>query len=94
MLGLMVMLVALIYFVILFSATIGCYLLLQKFKKTQQISTLLSFLVEFVHFFLNYYPTKWANDYYCKNETCFFQYRTIEQWKSVNPSILKTLWHY
>lgn len=97
MLGLAVMLVALLYFVILFTATIGSYLLLRKSKKNRKVSALVSLIIFsaiFVPVFWDYYPTKWAHDYYCKNEAGFFQYKTIEQWKAENPNVLETLQPY
>ncbi len=41
--------------------------------------------------FWDYYPTKWTHEYYCKKEAGFWVYKTFEQWKAENPSVLEAL---
>lgn len=50
---------------------------------------LLAALVLFV--FWDYYPTKWAHQYYCEKEAGFWVYKSADQWKKENPGVLETL---
>lgn len=54
----------------------------------------LSFLALFVLVFWDYYPTKWAHQYYCEKEAGFQVYKNLEQWKAENPGVMKSLVEY
>lgn len=41
--------------------------------------------------FWDYYPTKWAHEYYCKKEAGFWVYKTLDRWKAENPGDIETL---
>ncbi len=51
----------------------------------------LSFVALFVLVAWDYYPTKWAHQYYCEKEAGFWVYKTLEQWKAENPGVVGTL---
>lgn len=51
----------------------------------------LSFAALFVLVAWDYYPSRWAHQYYCEKEAGFWVYKTLEQWKAENPGVMETL---
>jgi len=51
----------------------------------------LSFAALFVLAAWDYYPTRWAHQYYCEKEAGFWVYKTLERWKAENPGVMETL---
>jgi len=39
----------------------------------------------------DYYPTRWAHQYYCEKEAGFWIYKTFDQWVRENPGVIETL---
>jgi hypothetical protein len=92
--GLIILVVGIIYFMLLVWATRASYRWAKGkgFSKVRRYATAFGgFLVVYLPVFWDAIPTFVANRYFCVTEAGFTVFTTIEQWKAANPGVAERL---
>lgn len=94
MIGLMLLIVAAIYFAVLVLATRAAYRWAKNKGLTKSKCRLVAvggFLALYLPLFWDHIPTLMAHQYYCATEAGFWLYKAPEQWRKENPGVMETL---
>lgn len=93
MLGLLLILAAIVYGVVLIAVTDKAYRWgLRKWGKPKAyLAGLCGFLLIYLPVFWDHIPTLVAHRYYCAREAGFTVYKTLDQWQKENPETIGIL---
>jgi hypothetical protein len=59
--------------------------------KKRYIGAAIGFLIIYLPVFWDWIPTMAVHQYYCRTESGFWVYKTIDQWKKENPGVMDEL---